>query len=222
MSLRFAEYKPGVSSRLSREVVSHYRNSEAIILVNYGNGEVNVRGYDLVLNGPEGVSLAVDKPRALTHLLAEQDGSYAVPKVVPGCVLVKDRYHSGGKGHLLVDGEQKYVEQFVPCLREWRVHVVGDHTCARLKTGGTGQIRNRRHGWDFTYSENVPQPVRDAAKAAIRLLSLDFGAVDIGERRGEKPVIYEVNTAPRLQVDAVLDWYKENFIRVIDRRLRGR
>jgi glutathione synthase/RimK-type ligase-like ATP-grasp enzyme len=189
-------------------------------MVNYGNSNLNTQGYNLIVNRPEVVRRCIDKPEALRILREQAGGDLVVPNVVTGCLLVKRRHHRGGIGHTLVDGAETYAEEFVPCTHEWRVHVVGDRTCARLKSGGHGSIRNLRNGWAFTYSPDVPQPVRDAGIVAVRLLSLDFGAVDVGYRERATPVVYEVNTAPRLQVDTVLDWYEEKLINLIERRLR--
>lgn len=220
MSLRFVEYRPGVASTLPGALRSYFQNRGTSLLVNYGNGSLRIIESELVLNRPEAVRVCIDKPAALAVLRDGSGSLFVVPAVLNACVVVKHRNHRGGKGHVLVDGETRYAEEFVPCAREWRVHVVGDRTCARLKTGGTGNIRNRRNGWSFTYSDQVPQAVREAAKRAVHLLSLDFGAVDVGEREGATPVVYEVNTAPRLQVDTVLDWYRRYMIRLIDAKLR--
>ncbi len=219
--MRFIEYKPGVASRLREALELHYLHFPLTIVLNYGNSNLGNIGHPtLLLNNPAEVSLCIDKPRALAKLRdARRGGLFEVPAVPEAWLVVKRRNHRGGKDCILIDGEEFYAEEYVGCSHEWRVHVVGDRTCARLKSGGTGTIRNRRRGWVFIQSDNVPQAIRDAAKQAIYLLSLDFGAVDIGWRENSPPVVYEVNTAPRLQVDTVLDWYANNFIRLIDGRI---
>lgn len=221
--IRLVEYKRGVASSLGEKLSLAFPNLREDVWVNYGNGTLEVpRRITLVLNRAEAVRLSTDKPAALATLRLHDDGLFVVPSVLEACILVKPRNHRGGKGQILVEGPKgtHYAEEFVPCSHEWRVHVVGDRTCARIKTGGTGKIRNRQYGWVFTVADEVPQAIRDAAKEAVRLLSLDFGAVDIGDRgRRQPPVVYEVNTAPRLQVDVVLEWYAGAFKRLIERRL---
>lgn len=57
--------------------------------------------------------------------------------------------------------------------------------------------RNYKNGFVFERVENddVPQPVKDRAVAAVRALGLDFGAVDMLDCNGSFKVL-EVNAAP--------------------------
>lgn len=97
--------------------------------------------------------------------------------------------------------------------QEWRIHVVqGEVILSQLKLrrqgfeedeGYTSLVRNVETGW--VYSVNFDQaayPQLEAVKAlairAVAALGLDFGAVDLVERRGE-PYVLEVNTAPGLE-----------------------
>ncbi len=223
MTLQFSEYKPGIASSLRDTLMSHYRNQHTQILVNYGNSHLNTNGFDIVLNNPLAVAKCVDKPEALNILKGggKKSTLYTSPACLSrGPVIIKLANHAGGKGHKVFD-ESYYVEEFVSCSHEWRVHVVGDRTCARMKTGGHGNIRNRRYGWIFSYSGEVPSTVRQAAIAAVKVMGLNFGAADIGER-DVVPVVYEINTAPILEVSSVVEWYAAKMIHMIDRILASR
>lgn len=62
-------------------------------------------------------------------------------------------------------------------------------------------IRSNKHGWYFKKVDlgNVSQTLQDEAKAAVRAIGLDFGAVDcVITDDGEIDVI-EINTGPGLQ-----------------------
>lgn len=67
------------------------------------------------------------------------------------------------------------------------------------------KIRNYNNGWVFC-RENVKryQQVEQLAIDAVKVLGLDFGAVDIGAKRGIEngegyAVVFEVNTAPHVE-----------------------
>jgi hypothetical protein len=72
-------------------------------------------------------------------------------------------------------------------------------------------IRSWDSGWRISYT-GVKKPVRELAKSAITALGLDFGAVDIGQRRQDKSVlVLEVNRAPGVEsgtIDAYVDAIK--------------
>jgi glutathione synthase/RimK-type ligase-like ATP-grasp enzyme len=79
--------------------------------------------------------------------------------------------------------------------------------------GGTPGIRNHSNGWVFARQDiSVPELVIEAAKAAVKALNLDFGAVDIGyNHRENKAYVYEVNTAPGIEgttLQKYVDYFK--------------
>lgn len=61
-------------------------------------------------------------------------------------------------------------------------------------------IRSIDSGWDESYGadRNVTNAHRELAHKAVKALSLDFGAVDIGERADGSLLVLEVNRAPGL------------------------
>ena len=113
--------------------------------------------------------------------------------------------------------------------QEWRIHVVrGEVILSQLKMrrqgfnddeGYTSLVRNIETGW--VYSVNFEQAdyaqlaaVKQVALDAVAALGLDFGAVDLVERRGQ-PFVLEVNTAPGLDEEgSSLRAYTEAFTRV--------
>jgi hypothetical protein len=106
---------------------------------------------------------------------------------------------------------------------EYRVHVVNGRVidCVQKKKrldfdGGIHGIRNHANGWVFARNEVVvPESVQQAAVRAVRSLSLDFGAVDIGYTpEGEETFVYEVNTAPGLEgttLERYIQAFKEEY-----------
>lgn len=102
---------------------------------------------------------------------------------------------------------------------EFRIHVFkGEVIDVQQKKkrlgfeGGTSGIRNHANGWIYARCDiEVPLKVLTAAKEAVRILGLDFGACDIGYReRDDKAFLFEVNTAPGLY-GTTLQKYVEAF-----------
>lgn len=102
---------------------------------------------------------------------------------------------------------------------EFRIHVFkGEVIDVQQKKkrlgfeGGTSGIRNHANGWIYARCDiDVPLKVLTAAKEAVRILGLDFGACDIGYReRDDKAFLFEVNTAPGLY-GTTLQKYVEAF-----------
>jgi glutathione synthase/RimK-type ligase-like ATP-grasp enzyme len=99
---------------------------------------------------------------------------------------------------------------------EYRVHIFKDKVLdVQMKRkrngslGGSG-IRNHSNGWVYARAEIVPpEELLSSSIAAVKLLGLDFGAVDIGHRLiDNKFFVFEVNTAPGLE-GTTLDKYSK-------------
>jgi glutathione synthase/RimK-type ligase-like ATP-grasp enzyme len=90
---------------------------------------------------------------------------------------------------------------------EYRVHVFRDQVLdvqqkkKRLGSVGGSGIRNHSNGWIYARTEiNPPEELLVSSIQAVKLLGLDFGAVDIGHRViDNKFFVFEVNTAPGLE-----------------------
>jgi hypothetical protein len=102
---------------------------------------------------------------------------------------------------------------------EYRVHVFRESVIdvqqkkRRLNwTGGDTGIRNHSNGYVYARADiNYPVEIEQAAIKAVKILGLDFGAVDIGYReRDNKVFLFEVNTAPGL-VGTTLEKYTQTF-----------
>ena len=105
----------------------------------------------------------------------------------------------------------------MPKQQEYRVHVfrelgVIDVQQKRRDTSvpeeeRNSYIRNHDAGWVFC-RENVqpPQAVLNASVDAVLALGLDFGAVDIGFHNNIGPCIYEINTAPGLEGQTLVNY----------------
>lgn len=138
--------------------------------------------------------------------------------------VIQRQYVSGSGGHGMsvltdpyeFDSSARLWQLYVKKRHEYRVHVglnsgddyaVIDWAQKRVRRDAENvsyQIRNSHSGWIFArYEEGVTEPHQDVltqAVAAVRMIGLDYGAVDVGfnERMGEATV-YEVNTAPGLE-----------------------
>ena len=136
-----------------------------------------------ILNGHSGAGI---------HISADRAG------LVPALLYVKYvkkqseyRIHCGKRGDDFVIAEQKKV------LRQDADRATTD-------------FRVRNHQGGFVYQRqgiDVPMGVRGAALAVFTTSGLDFGAVDvIWNERQERAYVLEVNTAPGLEGQTVLDY----------------
>lgn len=103
----------------------------------------------------------------------------------------------------------------VDSIREFRIHVFRPDPNvdrflsirAGLKVPVEGEtphpwIRTLGAGWRFDYGEvcqqHITRAVRNVAKAAVKALGYDFGAVDVGVLNDGRAIVFEVNSAPGL------------------------
>jgi hypothetical protein len=116
-------------------------------------------------------------------------------------------HHVGGKDLLYGVGGRRFRVHKVEAVREFRIHVMnGVSIRAGMKVPHVDEphpwVRSFEGGWKLDYGtacqEFVRQRHRDAAKAAVAALGLDFGAVDVGETADKQAVVFEVNRAPGL------------------------
>lgn len=134
----------------------------------------------------------------------------ATPPTVRDGWLPRRNDHMGGHDLLHPGRADYWVRKVDDIVSEFRVHVIsGVSARAGIKTPREGfpnphpWIRSYDAGWRLEYGtacqESIRQVVRDAAKAAVTALRLDFGAVDIARRRDGSVVVFEVNRAPGLE-----------------------
>jgi len=112
-----------------------------------------------------------------------------------------------------------YWTKFIELAQEWRLHVFktakGNYRIIRsgLKVAKDDDahpwVRGHRQGWKISYVGGAPTPVKEASRAALDALGLDFGAVDIGVKRNGHPVVIEVNTCPGLDTGTLQIYIKQ-------------
>lgn len=131
--------------------------------------------------------------------------------------------HQGGKDLLAGGGSSYWVEK-IETTREFRIHVMGGLSIrAGMKVPRDGfpsphpWIRSYDGGWRLSYGpanhQYVKDSLREAAKAAVSTLGLDFGAVDVAFKKGGGVVVWEVNKAPGLEGGS-LKKYAEKLIQL--------
>lgn len=120
-----------------------------------------------------------------------------------------------------------YTKGITEQRREFRIHVMnGQVTYVQQKKRAddyrnnpsySNLVRNYHTGWIYATSDVQPNAAAlSAARAAVRALGLDFGAVDVITRHDSAWVL-EVNTAPGLQ-GTNLETYANNFVAIIEGR----
>ncbi len=102
--------------------------------------------------------------------------------------------------------KRQYFTKYIPKSEEFRVHILGD------EIGGISKkVKNeeslihhphiwcRDKGWiQVEYEGEYYDELKELSIESLRVLELDFGAVDIIKGYDEKFYVLEVNTAPRL------------------------
>lgn len=146
-------------------------------------------------------------------------------------VLARKPHHTRGKDILLclqnkdirraVRWKKTFLIEYIPTEREYRVHVFGDEiirTSQKVLMSRDNYLpymRNDDH--NHTY-RNPRKPLTDPQKAviinAVKVLDLDFGAVDMVISDDNNPYILEVNTGPSL-IENGIEIYEQKFRSVI-------
>lgn len=207
------------------------------VVINWGN----TQGADperiaaaTVLNSPQAIANAQDKLRFFDLV------TYAYPTIIPkywksredipndAFPIVCRTVLGGHSGQGIVIANSR--EELVPAplyvkyerkQQEYRVHVAGGEVIAVQRKARrrdvpddqvNWQVRNHANGFVFARQNVVaPEQVTDAAKSAVAVTGLDFGAADvIWNDSKERAYVLEVNTAPGLEGSTVQD-YAEYF-----------
>lgn len=122
--------------------------------------------------------------------------------------LARVKNHQGGKDLLSGRKVGDFYTKKEDLVEEYRVHVWKGQSIRLgkkvpregLKKEPHPWIRSYDGGWKLSYAGwQPPSGVRQAAKAAIEALGLDFGAVDVGVTGEGKVVVLEVNRRPGLE-----------------------
>lgn len=139
---------------------------------------------------------------------------------------------SGGAGIKVIRSKDEVPDaplyvKYIPKMTEYRVHVVaGNVIFAQQKkrksdasqTDDQKLIRNHANGWVFCPVDvgTLTEDVRNVAIAAVAALGLDFGAVDLIVGKSDSlAYALEVNTAPGLESEGLIDAYVRAFTELV-------
>jgi carbamoylphosphate synthase large subunit len=191
----------------------YFRKNPREPQVRWGNSD-DENGIHVVLNKPEAVRNATNKIKAFRML---QEAGVRVPKweLAPFesefGILGRSRNHMAGRDIVKYDpipiraaqGNHDFFTEYIPSLREFRVHVFGGEVIRvqQKKFYGEGEppwLRSHDNGYVFVgrRMDNVNPNRMQAAKDAVEALGLDFAAVDVLVAQDGRPVVLECNTAP--------------------------
>jgi hypothetical protein len=128
-----------------------------------------------------------------------------------------------------------FVEPIKDVKDEWRVHIFNGlsiHSARKVWIGPCihniphisnpppwncnicNSVRSRINGWRMLRDKELPSKVRTVAKAAVKALGWDLGAVDLLKCEDSKIYVLEVNSRPGLDNRTA-----EQYVRAIRRRL---
>jgi hypothetical protein len=124
----------------------------------------------------------------------------------------RSAHHMRGRDFLRPPASPDFYVKKLNIVEEYRIHVFnydGKDDIRILRWGRKEPRNGKAHpwirsdaaGWRLSYnlpSQALPKGLRGVAKAAVKALGMDFGAVDMGLTSTGKPIIFEVNSAPGL------------------------
>jgi hypothetical protein len=198
------------------------------ILIRWGfSGEPKIQPLVGYIGNTESIRLAADKLRALEVM---KDSGVRVPEfggraTLPNApVYIRTKHHFAGRGLQFVENPQNsgsihlpgwnhWVKAITEPRTEYRVHVASGYLIHRQRKLWQGEnpepgsvedrVRNHGNGWRFCSKATVKNDISIQAKAAVKALGVEWGAVDILylHDRGIAYVL-EVNTAPALSEES--------------------
>lgn len=115
--------------------------------------------------------------------------------------------HEGGNDLLRPPTSPDFWVRMEPIVKEYRIHsFCGKSIRAGVKVHRDGfpnpnpKIRSFDAGWKIMYDGfDSTSKMRGLAHKAVKVLGLDFGAVDIGEKADGSLMVLEVNRAPGIE-----------------------
>jgi len=185
-------------------------------LIRWGNrSQIRYRS-NAVLNTMDAMNNASNKKTALEVLARANVSVPPMATSFGGDLLVgRTSSHMQGSGFYLIMSQKDfdlathlgctYFIRYVPCEREYRVHMFNGEVVAVSEKRMTDEctsltVRNYETGWVFKYldSSTVRPELIQIAKDSMTALGLNFGAVDVVKSINNKYYVLEVNTAPSL------------------------
>lgn len=182
-------------------------------------------GYSLPRKNHHTLNVGGPKGNKWLELNLLKQGNVSIPNFIlggqskpTGWLARRFHHHSANDLRRNLRRGDYYVEQ-VDCVSEYRIHVLLGKVRVGLKVAGKPNadpiFRTHSLGWIFKYGaitrDNVPTTVVQEAKKAVAAVGYDFGVVDVGVKRDETPVVFEVNSAPNLS-NATALWYAKSFL----------
>ena len=186
------------------------------------------------LNSVEAIKLVADKPRCRKFL---RENGIPVPRESEDKfpVIGRPKKHHGGKKFWICDNQEEvweaklkgaaYFQRYYPKQNEYRVHVGGGRVLLMsIKEGDKTQAiwNKKQSNFNFRHlrrsvwlNDPLLRKIARKAKKSIKLVGLDFGAVDVMADAGEgwRPyVIAEINSAPSLSplaIEKYVKYFKE-------------
>lgn len=200
-------------------------------VINWGSSTLAFK-HSKLLNKPYNVGLAANKLKAFVQMAVmgvvdcvdwTDDKPVAQAWLNAGSTIVTRTKLTGhsGDGIIIVEpGEEipaaLLYTRYVNKDKEFRVHVVlgtAVDTQRKIRDPNrnvvTWKVRSHENGFIYVRENIAADPSRDAlAVATVAALGLDFGAVDIIQDKKGNYYLLEVNTAPGITGQTVLNYAK--------------
>lgn len=216
-------------------------NGQVETLVRWGaTGNINANP-KTILNEAKAISAASNKLQSLKTLAKAK---ILVPPIFDSANDVKDEdfpvfgrklHHIAGADIVLCMQKSDlkdalkegctYFTKYIVTAVEYRIHIFNEKSIKASQKILTEPerhkdpwIRNFDEGFTFHAPHGefeMPKGMRTTAKAAVKELGLNFGAVDVILGADNKVYVLEVNTAPGLQTDDSLERYTNQFKEVL-------
>ncbi len=209
-------------------------------VINWGRGD----GPSLtqgVLNPPQVIAQTIDKPGFL-RMMSGREGINVPTVLEEGMRLPIGRWvqrpneHAEGNGFEVIDvtrgapyevNEGHHATKLITPANEYRVWFYGRDqflTAKRIPRTSEGQQATDlcRSKWGYRFTDNYPQGIA-MVKAMLEIVPINFGAVDMLWHTGERKwYILEVNSAPSLDHEEVLSFFKSNFNQWVNSQMPSR
>lgn len=218
------------------DVINLARLSKYKAVLNWGTTEMRLEPLRNILNKPSAVAVAVNKIKSF-QLLKENNVNVPdfwtkQEEVVrkAGAIIFARKTVTGSSGVGIVpvrEGEPLpdallYVS-YIRKNAEYRVHIFKDQVIfiqqklakgEVARTNDQNLIRSHCNGWVFAENQvafatpEIEAAVRAQSLAAVKVIGLDFGAVDVVVSKKDGAVfVLEINTAPGLESTALMSAY---------------
>jgi glutathione synthase/RimK-type ligase-like ATP-grasp enzyme len=200
------------------------------VLIRWGSSKTFTGKAHRVLNKKKAIELARDKYNSLIVL---KKAGIEVPKISQNPsdlkfpFLARKSHHQEAKDLFLClqsrdtiqakkSGADYYI-QYVPTKKEFRIHIINDKIVKvfeKIPSYDDKMITFVRNNAFASFKTTDFDEANKIALKAVKILGLDFGAVDIILGDDNKLYVLEVNTAPRLNSNT-LEIYVEEFTKLL-------